>query len=266
MKKLEKSGLPIYLDELTSALSFEDGLIFEETSQKSVAKLAGVLENPDAASDDISFAFYKGIHYEKDEALLEERGLRFDITVVFPGLMGRERKKTTGHIHACMPEKTTPHAELYEVLSGTAMYILQPDGSDKVITATLNEGDRILVPANCAHCTANAGEGTLVFDNLVLATGCNDYGVISENHGMALFLVEENGELKLVRNKKYKTEMKCYTGKPVESEKFATMCNTGRASYLDFVDDPDRFAYLSDPTEYNDEIFSLLKLTEFDVK
>ena len=159
--KLEYSGLPIDLDVATSRLTFTDGLVCEESKPKSTAMLAPVLAYPQAASEETAFDFYKNVHFPKDEALFAKYRLRFDITVLHPGLVGGERKKTTGHIHARMPGKTTPHAELYEVLAGTAMFLLQPDrgpdGPTDLIAVTLQPGEKIIVPANCAHCTNNAG-------------------------------------------------------------------------------------------------------------
>ena len=255
--KLIKSGLPIYLDEATHKLSFKDGLSCEESNEKSTAKLANVLMNPDSGSEDISFDFYKRVQFEKDAAIFKEKKLRFDITVIHPGKIGRERKKTTGHIHVNIAGKNTPHAELYEVLSGTALYILQPSDSKSVMAVKIHEGERIIVPANCAHCTVNIGAEALVFDNLVLDAGKNDYGIISQNHGMAIYVIQEEGKIKMVPNDNYgKIEYLNATNNT--SEKFGTIGGKSRAVYLDFVLNPKIYSYLADPTDYNTEISGLL--------
>lgn len=261
--KLECSGLPIVLDEATSLLTFEDGLVCEESAAKSTAKLASVLAYPQAGTDETAFDFYKNVHFSKDEALFVEHRLRFDITVVHPGTVGGERKKTTGHIHARMPEKTTPHAELYEVLAGTALYLLQPDNGPgkptEVIVVTLQAGEKIIVPANCAHCTVNAGEGTLVFDNLVLDSGANDYGVVQEHKGMAAFVVERDGMLRLIANPHYDAKTTVYLrGAVVPSELFGTA--DPLPTYRSFLRSPDTYRYLQDPTAYYTKIAELLKV------
>ncbi|NLI21234.1 MAG: hypothetical protein GX418_06795 [Clostridiales bacterium] len=260
--KLERSGLPIFLDEATSLLSFADGLVCEESAAKSTAKLAPVLLDPQAGTDETAFDFYKNVHFPKDEALLKQYRLRFDITVVHPGLVGGERKKTTGHIHAMMPGKTTPHAELYEVLSGTAIYLLQPDpgpsGRTELIAVTLRAGEKIIVPANCAHCTVNAGSGTLVFDNLVLESGANDYGVIQAHKGMAAFVIERDGALRLIPNPQYDPAATDYKkGAVIQSAALGTA--DPLPTYRSFVQSPDTYRYLQDPTPYNEAIAALLR-------
>jgi D-allulose-6-phosphate 3-epimerase len=260
--KLDRSGLPIYLDEASSRLTFTDGLVCEEISAKSTAKLSSVLACPEAGNDETAFDFYKNVHFPKDEALFAKHRLRFDITVVHPGLVGDERKKTTGHIHARMPGKTTPHAELYEVLAGTALYLLQPDrgpdGPTELIAVLLNAGDRIVVPANCAHCTVNAGEGTLVFDNLVLESGANDYGVVQAHSGMAAFLVARGAALSLVPNPRYDAATTVYqSGTVAQSAAFGTAGLL--PTYLGFLAGPETYRYLQDPTAYNDAISALIK-------
>ncbi len=259
--KLEYSGLPIDLDETTSRLSFTDGLVCEESNPKSTAKLASVLAYPQAGTEETAFDFYKNVHFPKDETLFANYKLRFDITVVHPGLVGSERKKTTGHIHARIPGKTTPHAELYEVLAGAAMFLLQPDnGPDApvdLIAVTLQPGQKIIVPANCAHCTCNAGDGTLVFDNLVLESGSNNYESIQENKGMAAFLMEKDGTLKLIANPQYNAAATRYQkGTVSPSEALGTAGSI--PTYQSFILAPDTYRYLQDPTAFNVRIGELM--------
>ena len=223
--------------------------------------LAPVLAYPQAASEETAFDFYKNVHFPKDEALFAKYRLRFDITVLHPGLVGGERKKTTGHIHARMPGKTTPHAELYEVLAGTAMFLLQPDrgpdGPTDLIAVTLQPGEKIIVPANCAHCTNNAGDGTLVFDNLVLESGSNNYEEIQAYKGMAAFLMERDGMLTLIANPRYDAAATRYLkGTISSSEAFGTA--GAIPSYLSFIQAPDTYRYLQDPTAFNVRIDELM--------
>ena len=261
--KLVHSGLPLDLNETDYTLTFCDGLLHEETSGKTVSKLSNVLAQPEYASEETAFRFYKGIHFANDQAILDKCSLRYDITLILPGLVGEERKKTTGHFHKLLKGSKYSHAELYEVIYGTALYILQPikDMSktgadmevDDVILVKLNAGEKIVVPANCSHCTVNAGDGALVFSNLVLGSGSNDYGGIGMRSGMGVYIFEKDGKLEVVRNPKYDfTKTKVSKGKVAPDENLGTV--PGKPVYNSFIENPDKFSYLKDPEKYIEEI------------
>lgn len=263
MIKLELSGIPIEWDQKKNELAFHNGLAIEKSNQKTVAMLSPVLAEPASASEDVSFRFYQGIHMESDLPVFLSHSLRYDITYLLPGLMGTERKKTTGHFHKLLPGKPVSHAELYEVLQGTALYILQPiedmkaAGEDtpvkEILLVQVEAGSKIVVPANCAHCTVNLGKGPLIFSNLVLSTGSNEYGNISKRHGMGVYIKEEDGLPAIVANPEYDlstTKIIVAAVKPQDSLGTAA----GLPVYADFIRHPEKFAYLRDPSLYMNDI------------
>jgi glucose-6-phosphate isomerase len=183
--------------------------------------------------------------------------------------MGSERKKTTGHFHTLLPGSKFSHAELYEVLSGTALYILQPidDMSNtnegmqvnKIILVKLEAGEKIVVPPNCSHCTVNYGSGPLVFSNLVLDAGTNDYGGIALHRGMGVYVLETDGQKRIVPNPSYdlsKTEI--YEASVSPDAQLGTTLE--KPVYTSFISDPDNYKYLRDPSSYIDIINNGLSL------
>jgi len=261
--QLTTSGLPIELDQDKNILSFPNNLAVEEINEKSTSKLKGVMAQPELGSDDIAFRFYKGIYYEYDSPIFQEYSLRYDITFLLPGLMGSERKKTTGHFHKLLPGKSVSHAELYEVLQGTALYILQPidDMSNtaegmqvkKIILVKLEAGSKIVVPANCSHCTVNYGTGPLIFSNLVLDSGANEYGGIAMHRGMGVYVTEVDNQLRIIPNPSYDlSNTEIYEGSIVPDSRFGTTLDL--PVYKDFINNPEKFKYLKDPSFYIDAI------------
>ncbi len=65
------------------------------------------------------YFMYHGICLNKDQELIERHGLRYDITIMPPALIGPEYVKTAGHYNPAAAggtEETYP--EVYEVVQG----------------------------------------------------------------------------------------------------------------------------------------------------
>jgi len=69
---------------------------------------------------------------KKDALLMKEHGLRYDITVIPPRMMGCEFVKTAGHYHPLVPGTKSTYPEIYEVLGGEANYIMQKPDNDGI--------------------------------------------------------------------------------------------------------------------------------------
>lgn len=118
------------------------------------------------------YFMYRGLYLsERDGALLKEQGLRYDITVIPPGTLGKEFVKTLGHDHPPAPGTGLTYPELYEVLEGAAHYLLQRAGGDgKIEDAVLvraQAGAKVLIPPGYGHVTINPARKVLRMANLV---------------------------------------------------------------------------------------------------
>ena len=82
--------------------------------------------------------------------------LRYDETVVFPKMLGNEFNKTKGHYHI------GAYPELYMVLEGTAIYLLQKRNAEgnieDVFAVTVKAGECAVMPPLYGHVTVNPSE------------------------------------------------------------------------------------------------------------
>lgn len=137
--------------------------------------------------------------YRMYRGLKEKNGLRYDITVIFPLLLGQEYNKTFGHSHACQ--------ESYEILEGEAIFLLQEAkngiiGSIRAIFA--KPGDKIPIPANCKHLTINASDQILKLANWTDIGFQSDYESVRKKHGFGYYAVKGENGLAWIKNPHYK--------------------------------------------------------------
>jgi len=111
--------------------------------------------------------------------------IRYDITVLLPGTVGKEYIKTKGHYH---PDS---YPEVYEVLNGKALYLLQKseepyDLVDDVIVVEAKAGDKVVIPPHYGHVTINSGEGVLIMSNLVSTMFSSIYEPYERKKGLRI--------------------------------------------------------------------------------
>jgi len=121
--------------------------------------------------------------------------LRFDITVIPPLRFGEENAKTHGHYHPGS-EDGMGYPEIYQVLHGSALFILQKknrNGSVDVMLVRADEKDVVLLPPGYGHVTVNRGEEALVLANLVYDRFESIYTDYDEHQGAAYYYL--NGSI-----------------------------------------------------------------------
>lgn len=122
---------------------------------------------------------------------LRDQNLRYDITIIPPGMIGCEYMKTAGHYHPQAPGSDITYPELYEVLEGEALYLLQSDDLSDVVAINAAAGDKVLVPPNYGHITINRSNKTLKMSNFVARDFSSLYGPIKEKAGGAYFFTQD---------------------------------------------------------------------------
>ena len=129
-----------------------------------------------------------------------KNGLRYDITTMPFQMLGQEFNKTKGHSH---PKK---YSELYQVLEGTAIYLMQKIENDQVkdvYAVQAKKGDKVFIPAYYGHVTINPGPEDLKMSNWVADEFQSDYSLIIAKQGACYYALNDNGRLKWVKNKNY---------------------------------------------------------------
>ncbi|MCX6720903.1 MAG: glucose-6-phosphate isomerase [Candidatus Staskawiczbacteria bacterium] len=129
--------------------------------------------------------------------------LRYDETIVFAKMLGNEFNKTKGHYHV------GAYPEIYMVLEGTAIYLLQKrnDSGDieDVYAVTVKAGECAIMPAFYGHVTINPSETEdLKMANWISDNCKSDYSPYVEKQGACYYYVKEDGQTKWIKNENYK--------------------------------------------------------------
>jgi len=121
--------------------------------------------------------------YYMYRGLKEENGLRYDITVIPPFLMGEEYVKTKGHFHCA------DYGEIYTVIKGEAVFLMQKgkDSIEDIYAVKAKAGQSVIIPSGYAHVTINASNETLELANWVSVECASDYDTIKEKKGAGYF-------------------------------------------------------------------------------
>jgi len=149
------------------------------------------------------YYMYRELSLGKNDALaMKEHGLRYDITVIPPHMLGCEYVKTAGHYHPEVPGKAITYPEVYEVLNGEAEYVMQKLENDKiedVILVKAKPGDKVIIPPGYGHLTINASNKVLKMANWVAKDFDSIYSPIKEKGGGAYFILKDG----IIKNPKY---------------------------------------------------------------
>ncbi len=199
------SGLAIKLDENNFKLVFENGLPVVSPAIRTIAEMQEVLLDKTVSFPPQLYFMYRDVNLPADVPQEKENNLRYDITVIRPGLLGKEFMKTAGHYH---PGK---FAELYEVLNGEAWCLLQkPDPRDfRIITDVIlikaKAGEKIVCIPEYGHMLINPSQDkVLVTANWVSSRFSSDYSLYKKAGGAAYFFEDIGEKTKISKNKFFK--------------------------------------------------------------
>lgn len=141
------------------------------------------------AEDAVLYYMYRGLE-EKD-------GLRYDITVIPAKNLGSEFVKTKGHNHS------GNYGELYMVLEGEAIYLVQKGDENKIVdvyAVKTKRGEAVAVPAGYGHVTINPKNVELKMANWVSKNCKNDFSLFEKAQGACYYYTETGW----VKNENYK--------------------------------------------------------------
>jgi glucose-6-phosphate isomerase len=199
------SGLPIAADQTTGHLTDLSGSVaWDGPGQRRFGDLRTVVASPDAIdsiSDEVAYLTYRDVRLAAETGL-PANGLRYDVTVTLPGAVDGERVKTAGHYHALDPHGVS-WPEIYDVLSGSAVFVLQravgdPAGDpeiDRALAIVAGPGDRLVIPPDYGHVTVNVGETPLVVADLVAIASNNHYQGYANRRGGAVRIMAASDQV-----------------------------------------------------------------------
>jgi len=133
-----------------------------------------------------AYYMYRGVE--------ERKGLRYDITDIPFKMFGKEYPKTKGHYHP------SGYGEIYIVLEGKAIYLLQNKDLTDIVAIETNPGEVVIIPSGYGHVTINPGEKKLRMANWVSPAFDSQYEPILEKSGGTYFYTTDGW----IKNPNYK--------------------------------------------------------------
>ncbi len=122
-----------------------------------------------------------------------------NLTVITPKRVGDEYPKTFGHYH---PNESP--IEIYHLISGTGVLVLQKRDLSEIFLVKVQPGQQIKIPKEYGHSWSNVGSEPLIsYDDWRIGHTDTDYAEIRSLHGMAYYLIDDNGKVKVVKNSHY---------------------------------------------------------------
>jgi len=183
---------------------------------------------------------------KKDAQVIKEHGLRYDITVIPPGMLGCEFVKTAGHYHPFVPGTDVTFSEVYEVISGQAHYVMQKPDNDSVkdvILVKAQQGDKVIIPPGYGHFTINASNKILRMANWVAQDFEAIYSPIKEKGGGAYFILKDG----MVKNPSYHDIPDLRLSEPTNIKEIGFIKNK---EMYGLVRDIEKLKFLTQPHEF----------------
>ncbi|KXB04816.1 hypothetical protein AKJ50_01995 [candidate division MSBL1 archaeon SCGC-AAA382A13] len=192
------------------------------------------------------YYMYRDLWKKGDREKILNNKLRYDITIIPSRKIGKEHVKTKGHYH---PESSTGirYPEIYEVLNGTAHYLLQKKtskGVEDVVLIEAEKGQKALIPPDYGHITINPSNKDLKMANWVNRDFESIYGDMIDLEGGAYFELV-TGEF--IKNEKYDRVPEVRQIDPIEIPEFGI--TTGVDMY-DLIKEPENLEFLTNPKKY----------------
>jgi|GEM_PF-528690 len=170
-------------------------------STRSAESLREVMFNPNASGPKDAYWVFSKVTNDKWE----------NLTIITTGMYDNEYPKTYGHYHTASHE-----TEVYKLVSGTGLFLLQKKHLDENNNFVLNvvdevivvkaetPGEEISIPDGYAHSWSNIGNTPLItMDNWVWWHKDTDYEPIQSMKGMAFYITNKQGKIELIPNSNY---------------------------------------------------------------
>ncbi len=265
MINLEKtSGLPLEVDDNFQLVIKQPAIQSGPGFTRTFSEMVPVLLDKDSKSPVTeTYRVYRGVCLSEHEDLIKDNHLTYDVTILPAMMLGSEYNKTLGHYHANIPGTQIAHPELYEVLHGKGLFLLQKmDAEFKNLVTVLavegEAGDKIIYPPNYGHIMVNIGDEPLVMANWLSTDYKPLYEQVSDRHGMALYVIKgKDGQPTFVKNENYKDQP--MMRKMIVGDKLRTDfgLEAGEPMYVTAMRNPRILDFLSAPTKYPVQLSAL---------
>lgn len=167
------------------------------TSTRPLSEMRSVLQDPTVIGPDPLYRVYRGV--PNPDAPPDHRS---DVTVIEPGLLGKEYTKTHGHYHLGEGEET------YQLLSGQGSLLMQKpgfnfDSVESVRLVSLHQDQPVIIPSGWGHTLINTGETRLVILNNQPSGVESFYSAYDKKRGAAYYVTKSDHGPRLEPNPSY---------------------------------------------------------------
>jgi len=269
------SGLPLTLDESSPDLRVHlaGGLQPGELDVRKLEELRHALADDSVPGPADAYYMYRGL--SRFTATDPETGRvypwRYDVTVFPPGRLGEEYLHTVGHYHLPPRPDVAGYPEVYEVLSGSALFLLQRvddfrAGPAEVrvldfIALFAEAGTKALMLPDYGHWTVNATEAPLVVSNWICADCRSYYDSMALTRGACCHVVPGADGPRFVRNRRYAhPASEVVMAAPWDAPALGLV--HGRPIFPELTAQPQRWRYLCEPNEAEVDLRSAIELRE----
>lgn len=241
--KINVSAVRIEFDEKTKSLYAEGAEI--QPSIRKLGDMKDVLFNQNFINDknkeDELYRSFRAAGQNKNNTIFEAHKMRYDVTVMDVYDLGGEFNKTFGHYHPLVVQNLG-YPEIYEVISGEVIYVMQKRYEDlhydvKLVHA--KAGDKVIMEPNYGHISVNIGKKPLVEANLVNSTFNSDYDSIRQMRGGAVYITDKKS---VIINKNYRNVSISH----LEAPKIDFLTQ-GKSLYDEYIAHPEHFRFLNNP-------------------
>lgn len=216
--------------------------------KRTLEAIRSSLQDPSCTGPEILYSIVMDVGRKQDHTAITERNLLYGAVTYAKGTLGKEPVRSQGHIHAISPSCQSSTCEVYEIWDGEAFIYMQEYGKDDAgncYAVHAKAGEVVIVPPGWVHATINANvEKSLTFGAWCVRDFGFDYEEVRAHHGIAYFPVVEAGNITWEINPAYKNA-KLHVIAAHDYPQFDL--EPGKPIYTQFIEDPDRFLFVSRP-------------------
>ncbi len=241
--KLNVKAVDLEFDEKSKKLYSEGEEV--RSSVRRLDEMRDVIFNKNFINDknknDILYYMFRAAGQNMNDSVFEAHNMRYDVTVMNVYDLGGEFNKTLGHYHPVAVQNLA-YPELYEVISGEVLYILQKvcdDGHYDVKLIHAKAGDKVIMEPNYGHISINIGKKPLVEANLVNARFESIYEPIRKAGGGAVYVTDKK---RVILNKNYSNVSITHINAPK-----IDFLDENKSIYDEYLAHPEHFIFLNNP-------------------
>jgi len=234
-------------------ITYSDDTYGPENEQRHLDDIRQSLLDPSASGPSLVYAIAMDVGRRKDFEDLKKRMLLYGVCAYSKGKIGREPVRSQGHIHAISASCQSSTPEVYEVWSGEAIIMMQPNATDtpeRCYAVHVKPGEVVVVPPKWAHCTINGDpKNDMIFGAWCIRDFGFEYDAVRAHHGLAFYpIANEDDTIGWLPNQQYRNVE--LIDKNVRSYQQDLKITPQIPIYQQYIDQNDKFDFVTNPSDY----------------